>query len=71
MSRRRVCQRCVLACVYPQLQLSFSHCPHLCRLAVHRPWPVPKSVQPSPCVEKAPKTDGGTDDGELFVSDSG
>lgn len=40
MSRQRVCQRCVLACVYPQLQLSFSHCPHLCRLAVQRPWPV-------------------------------
>lgn len=40
MSRQRVCQRCVLACVYPQLQLSFSYCPHLCRLAVQRPWPV-------------------------------
>lgn len=28
-----------------------------------------KSVQPSPCVERAPKTDGGTDDGELCVRD--
>lgn len=40
MSRQRVCQWCVLACAYPQLQLSFSYCPHLCRLAVQRPWPV-------------------------------